>query len=352
MISAGMSLNTSLFRAGERIAVAVSGGADSTALLLAMLERRVELGLGVSAVHLHHGLRGAEADGDRDFVVELCARMEVALRVEHVDVAAAARANRETLEEAARSARLAFFQKVVASGEATAVATAHTLNDQAETVMAKLLRGAWTEGIGAIHPVLEMAGGCVIRPMLHLKREAVEAFLRARGQSWREDSSNASMEHTRNRIRRDLMPMLRSFNPQIDSALANVAELAREEEARWGVEIDRLLPQLLLPGKPVRGGGRAVGTQLGEQSYAIEIERLRPLEMATRRRILRAAVKRMGLSVSASDTLRLLRICGLAPKTSIPDGTVSAKVGSKLSLGSGLQAERSARELRLTRRDS
>src|SRR6187402_438158 len=347
-----LPLNTSLFRPGDRIAVAASGGADSTSLLLALHEQRIALGIGLSAVHLHHGTRGAESDRDRDFVQALCARLDLPLHLAEFDVPAAAEAEDGTLEEAARNARLELFRKLMLAGEATMVATAHTQDDQAETVLAKLLRGAWTEGLSGIHPILFLGEGerlPVIRPLLHVTRGQVEAFLKARGEAWCEDSSNASTKHTRNRIRHDLMPKMREFNPQIASALATTAELAREEEARWAIEIERLLPQLLLPGKPVRGGGRAVGTVPGESAFSLEIERLRPMDLPLRRRILRGAVKRLGLSLSAADTLRLLRLAGLAPATAAPDPTVSAKVGARLSLGSGLQAERSARELRLSR---
>ena len=163
--------------AGERVCVAVSGGADSVALLLALIRRQIarrsSLGVVLSAVHVHHGLRGAEADADEAFVRELCERLEVPLTVERVDVAADRSAEREGFEEAARELRYAVFWELMKSGKADVVATAHTLDDQAETVMMKLLRGAWTEGIGGIAPVIErpsqrlrVGAVRIVRPML------------------------------------------------------------------------------------------------------------------------------------------------------------------------------------------
>ena len=150
----GLEIDRSWVRAGERVCVAVSGGADSVALLVGMWEQRVELGLGVSAAHVHHGLRGVEADADEAFVRELCAGMGVALSVFRVDTAERQREEREGMEEAARELRYAALRGLMERGEADVVATAHTLDDQAETVMMKLLRGAWTEGLGGISPVV------------------------------------------------------------------------------------------------------------------------------------------------------------------------------------------------------
>lgn len=345
-----LPLNKSLLPTGSHVTVAVSGGADSTALMVALHEQKNELGVGVSAIHLHHGIRGKEADLDREFVQKLCEKLDIPLSLAEADIPAQAAQNRETLEEAARNARLKLFKAHLEQNNADLVATAHTEDDQAETVLLKMIRGAWLEGLGAIHPRVELGRGALVRPILHVRRAEIEAFLKARGQKWREDSTNASEEYTRNRVRHMIMPLLREFNPQITGTLASLAELAREDAERVGREVERMLPQLLLPGKPVRGGGRAVGSE--EKSVAVEIERLRTLDMPTRRRILRAAAKELGCRISAVETMRLLRLCGLQPETSPPDGTVAAKAGTKLMLPDGLIAERSVRELRLTRKMS
>lgn len=388
-LTSTLPLQRALLPTGSRVAIAVSGGADSTALLLALHEQAGELGIGLVAAHLHHGLRGAEADEDRQFVRDLCARLDLALIEDAISIPAQqAEANTggNGVEELARHARLRFFAGIVASGQAHLVATAHTADDQAETVVMKLLRGAWTEGMGGIAPVLELAAdgsplsasalnnvrvehgsgggiagrvantgfvapgaGRIVRPLLAASREQVIAFLQARDQPWREDSSNRSDAHMRNRVRAQLMPLLREFNPSITDTLAQTAELAREEEARWSTEIARLYTQLAIPGRPVRGGGRSVGTGVEEQTVAFDIERLRGLDLPSRRRLLRLAASRMGVNLTAAETLRLLQLAGIAPPTTPADATVPSKPNSRLQFRDGLHAERSVRELRLSR---
>lgn len=344
MALALFNLHTGLFHPGDRVCAAVSGGADSVALLLALAETKGDLGIGLSAVHVEHGIRGEEGKADAAFVRELCQRLEVPLTIAEVDVPARVEQEKESVEDAARKLRYQVF----AGLEVDAVATAHTQDDQAETVLMKLMRGAWTEGLGGISPVV--AGRPkIIRPMLAVTRAEVEAFLDARKQPWRTDSTNHSLDLTRNRVRHELMPLLRQFNPQIAAALSQTAELARGEEEYWNSEISRLLPGLVMPGTPVRGGGRSAETAPGTKSIAFEIERLRPLSLAARRRVLRAAVAGLGCRLSFTETAKLLAMCGLAGEGWIPDPTVSPKVGSQLHLANGLRAKRTARELQVSR---
>ncbi len=147
------------------------------------------------------------------------------------------KANGETIEEAARRLRYRWFRQLMASGEVEAVATAHTRDDQAETVLAKFLRGAWTEGLSGIHPVVEFPEGRILRPLLSTTRAEVEAYLGAQGQGWREDSSNRHLTYTRNRIRHELLPLLEGWNPRLREHLAQMAQLARDEEAWWTSEV-------------------------------------------------------------------------------------------------------------------
>jgi tRNA(Ile)-lysidine synthase len=380
-VKTSLAIDRGLLRAGERVCVAVSGGADSVALLLGLVEantasaqNKEPLGVVLSAAHVHHGLRGVEADGDEAFVRELCERVGVPLRVFRVDTAARQVEEGEGLEEAARELRYAALRELMASGEVDVVATAHTLDDQAETVVMKMLRGAWTEGLGGISPTIELRstagekqilpfrqaqgqddnslGGRIVRPLLGVRRVEVEAFLQARGQAWREDASNADVSLTRNRVRHVLMPMLREFNPGVDALLARTAEVAREEEAFWRVEVGRVLPQALLPGKPVRGGGRAVSTAVGDVGYAMEIERLRTMPSALRRRLVRAAARRVfeerdgeGYVLSGEETAKVLALAGFGGV----GVAVMGKIGSRLELHGGLRVERSAREIRFWR---
>jgi tRNA(Ile)-lysidine synthase len=344
---------------GDRIAVAISGGADSVALLLTLHAanhaKHDALGVGLSAIHVHHGLRAAEADLDQHFVESLCASLGVPLHVHHASVPqrladARAAGDPETLEEAARAVRYDLFHSLLASGQADSILTAHTLNDQAETVLLKLLRGAWTEGLSAIHPVITLPKGKILRPFLFTRRADIESFLDSLNQPWRTDSTNADTVHTRNRVRHQLLPQLRALNPSIDQTLANLAQLARDDEARWQADLARLLPQLLLPGKPVRGGGRAVPTAADESpSVSIDLDRLRPLDPALQGRVLRAAARQLGARLSFDETARLLALCGLRPYPPAGAPTIVPRTGATLQLANNLRAERSAREIRLFR---
>ena len=349
----GLPLDTSLLKPGMRLGVALSGGADSVALLRALAERRQELGLVLHAAHLHHGLRGAEADGDLEFCRAMAAKLDVPFHEARVDTAVEARADAktgkpaETIEEAARRLRYSWFWQLLSKGPLhvmaphavvlDAIATAHTLDDQAETVLAKFLRGAWTEGLAGISPRLESpdGGGAILRPLLDTKRSEIEAYLNALGQPWREDSSNRHLTFTRNRIRHELLPLLEGWNPRLREHLAQMAELAHDEEAWWQAELARLAPQMILPGRPARGGGRAAGEGTGA-GLAIEVSRLAALAPAMQRRLVRYAAQQFGaaLDFSATEAVRSLALGGRA--------------GQRLALPQGLCAERTARELRLS----
>lgn len=348
-----LPLDTTLLKPGMRLAVALSGGADSVALLRILAARSAELGLVLHAAHLHHGLRGAEADGDLEFCRELAAKLGLPFHEARVDTAREAAANpksgksaetgeanetgkpAESIEEAARRLRYAWFRQLLASGEVDAIATAHTLDDQAETVLGKFLRGAWTEGLAGIAPKLETAEGEIVRPLLAATHSEIESYLRALGQDWCEDSSNRNLAFTRNRIRNELLQLLEGWNPRLREHMAQMATLARDEEAWWQAELARLAPQLLLPGRPVRGGGRAAGGGF-DSGVAIEASRLAALAPALQRRLIRCAAERFGaaLDFSATESIRSLALTGRA--------------GQKLALPHGLLAEKTARELRLS----
>ncbi len=319
--------------------IAVSGGADSTALLRTLVTQRAELGIVLSVVHVEHGLRGEFAARDATFVAALAEEFKLPCKVVAVDTPMRAAEQKESIEEAARNLRYQVFRDVLASGEADTIATAHTLDDQAETVLMKLLRGAWTEGLSGIHPVLRMDGaGVCVRPLLNVTRAQIEATLRALKQPWCEDETNRSLAHTRNRVRHELLPVLREYNPQIEQALAHIAANARAEEQHWQAELARVLPQLLLPGKPVRGGGRSVATAPGAASVAIEVARLQALDAGLRRRVLRAAAERCGATLDFDATESLLGLAG-----------AKSPAAKRLELAGGVRVERTARELQFAR---
>jgi tRNA(Ile)-lysidine synthase len=289
---------TELLHAGDRVGVAVSGGIDSVALLRVLLELRGELGIVLSVVHFNHKLRGAESEADQEFVAGLARAHDLEFHVDGEDVGLHAAEERVSVEAAARELRYGFFQYLLGSdagslgGEAPVptgsanrsdgsaappksgpqglkpssdqphngttevvpfpilngarsrvlnkIATGHTLDDQAETVLMRMIRGSGVTGLGGIHPRLLVEDddgeicGEIVRPLIGVRRRELESYLREIGQSWREDSSNTDSAFTRNRLRRLVVPLLeKEFNPAVAESLAELAEIARGEEDYW-----------------------------------------------------------------------------------------------------------------------
>jgi tRNA(Ile)-lysidine synthase len=214
----------SLWANGMRVVAAVSGGSDSVALafLLRELAARGQVVL-AGIAHLHHHIRGGDADADAHFARVLAERLGVPVIVGNADVPAEARAHSVSLEVAGRHARQKFYRDAMASVTAERVATAHTLDDQAETVMLRLLRGAGTAGLAAMAARRDH----IIRPLLDTTRDELRHYLREIGEPWREDVTNEDRSIPRNFVRHDVMPRLRELNAQADAALARAAEILR-----------------------------------------------------------------------------------------------------------------------------
>jgi tRNA(Ile)-lysidine synthase len=220
-----------LVYAGDRVAVAVSGGADSVALLLLLLELREELGIVLSVAHVNHKLRGRESDGDERFVRDLAAKHGLEFSCETAVVR-----ERSGIESAARRRRYEFFARLLNDSKVTKIATAHTLDDQAETVLLRLFRGTGIRGLGGIHRRLRLTNDHrtsseVVRPLLGFRRAELREYLRECEQDWREDSSNQDEMFTRNRLRGRLLPLIvEDFGDSALEHLAELAEIARAEE--------------------------------------------------------------------------------------------------------------------------
>jgi tRNA(Ile)-lysidine synthase len=228
-----------LLKPGDRIGAAVSGGSDSVALLRLLFEIRKSLGVVLSVVHVNHKLRGAESDEDQQFVAKLAADHKLSFCEAAVDVAAHATQKRISTEAAARELRYHYFTQLLRNKSLDKVATGHNLDDQAETVLMRLLRGTGMRGLRGIQPRLELEPGEVVRPLLSFRRGELQAYLNALGQPWREDSTNLESKHTRNRVRQKLVPLLeKEFNPSITLNLAELAEIARAEEDYWESEVE------------------------------------------------------------------------------------------------------------------
>lgn len=222
-----------LVKQGDQITAGVSGGADSVCLLLCLASLAKQENFSLRAVHVHHGLRGEAADQDQVFVQELCRRLQVPCSCFGVDVAALARREHWSLEEAGRWVRYQILRREAGAGK---VAVAHHQGDQAETILGNLLRGTGIRGAGGMAP----ESGGIIRPLLSCTREEIEAFLQEQGQEWREDATNQDACYTRNRIRLHLLPLAeQEINSRSQEHLAAFGEQARE--------LDQLLEELSGP---------------------------------------------------------------------------------------------------------
>ena len=231
--------NAGMLAPGDRVGVAVSGGADSVALLRILERIQADLGISLLVVHFDHQLRGAESDRDAQFVSALAGSLGLDFVLHREDVAAAAERHGWNIEDAARTLRYAFFQRVIDEGCATRIAVAHTADDQAETVISHVIRGTGPAGLGGIYPVAGSGAGTIVRPLLSFRRSALRSHLEALGQTWCEDSSNADLHRMRARIRAWLLPVLeRDFSPRIVDHLCELARLSREEEVFWSALVE------------------------------------------------------------------------------------------------------------------
>ena len=231
-----------LLRPGDRVGVAVSGGADSVALLRVLLELRSELGIVLAVAHFNHGLRGEQAAADEAFVAELAKQHGLECFIGHGDVRTHASTNKLTVEAAGRDLRYRWFAETARQHRLDRIATAHTLDDQAETVLLKFLRGAGTRGLAGIYPIVNREAFRIVRPLLCVSRAEVEEYLSSLAQAWREDESNLDRRFLRNRIRHELLPLLeRDFNPNARQVLAELAVIAQAEQQYWDELVARHL---------------------------------------------------------------------------------------------------------------
>jgi tRNA(Ile)-lysidine synthase len=267
-----------------RLGVAVSGGADSVYLLHWAVER----GRAAAVLHVNHQLRGAESDADEEFVRGLAREFGLPVYVLKEEVSGG------NVEQEARRARYRFFEEQIAAGVCEAVATGHTLDDQAETVLYRFLRGAGTAGLSGIRPAT--ANG-MIRPLLGMRREEIRTWLRNRNIQWQEDRSNEKLEFARNRIRLRLMPeLVQTLNPALPQVLATTALWAQGEEDYWASEIDRLA---------------AVHLIQTSETVLISIRPFIQLPVAAQRRLLRAAIESVRHSLRSIDFAHIEAIRGM-----------------------------------------
>ena len=286
-----------------RVLVALSGGADSTALLLRLAELLKESGIaGLYAAHLHHGIRGQSAERDLAFCEELCKKIGVPILTERADAPAYAKEHGLTLEQAARELRYDFLERARVQLCADVIAVAHHKGDQAETVLMHLLRGCGLSGLTG----MRAKSGRIVRPMLDCTRAEILAYLAERKQPFCEDETNAQNEAFRNRVRNELIPALEAVQPNVSEALCKTAALCAEDEAYLQQLSEEAEREILL----------------GEGLKRKELSLL-PLPLGAR--ILKRRVYALDEDVSEADVRRVLALA-------------TAKTGTAIELSGGYHA--------------
>lgn len=357
-----------LIRAGDRVAVAVSGGVDSVALLLLLMELRSEVGILLSIAHVNHKLRGEESDDDERFVTELARQHGLEL----YRCTAALDPADPGIEAAARELRYDFFRQLAREHRVAKIATAHTLDDQAETVLLRILRGSGIRGLAGIHPRLTLSqfdlaetrqprvvppraefpqvelpqatepkatddkhrrpGGEVIRPLLAFRRAELQEFLREQDQVWREDSTNRDPRFLRNRIRHRLIPVIaEEFGDDAIEHLADLAQIARAEEDHWSLVHPEIHAHT---GSPPNASSRDVSSP-DPSTDSVAIAALLALPLADQRRLIRGwleANRAPGLSFRMVEEILDLAQAAAGRTLELPAGYVVRRTRSHLSI--------------------
>jgi len=296
---------------GEKVVLGVSGGADSIALLYALNEL-TNYGFELIVAHLNHGIREDAAKREANFVKETAKSLGLTFVYGEVDTFKYKEESGLSLEDAARTLRYKFFNQVLNKHYATKIATAHTLDDQAETVLMRLLRGSGSKGLSGIPPV----SNPIVRPLIDTRRSEIEQYLRSKGVNWIEDPTNESMEFLRNRVRHDLLVELESYNPQIKETLSRTADILRSEDEFITREALKHFDNIFSTNK-----SELIG----------DLKNYRNIEKAIRFSLLRLAIGKLNNSlknissihiVSADDFLLSETASG---EVELPQGTVMAK---------------------------
>jgi tRNA(Ile)-lysidine synthase len=326
-----------LLREGDRVGVAVSGGADSVALLLLLLDLQPKLGIALYVLHFHHQLRARAADADEKFVSRLAAKHKLPFIRGTADVNAIARREKSNLEDAARRARYAFFAQTAEQHNLAKIAVAHIADDQAETVLAHILRGTGLAGLGGIHP----QAGKIVRPLLSASRADVHAFLKSRKQPWREDATNRDITKTRARIREKLLPLLKKqFQPRVVEHLAALSAHARRDNAL----LDHLAEEFLAANLTFVPEGASVRvmdllTNSFEPRTAVQIDAPPSHDGASSglaSRLIRLIVRRLKAESAKSRSTELTAL----HVSQILDLARSGRTGACLALPGGIQVRR------------
>jgi tRNA(Ile)-lysidine synthase len=302
-----------LLSGGEKLVVAVSGGADSVCLLHILVNLQLKIKLQIA--HLNHQLRGANSDADAEYVAELARKLAIPCTIEKRDVKGYQKAQRLSLEEAAREVRYRFLAEVVKSIGTGRVAAGHTKDDHIETILMHLIRGSGTRGLRGLQPSTLWQSGAesltIIRPLLEISHQETEGYCRQHNLKPRLDASNLSLSPLRNRVRQQLMPLLESYNPAVAEALLRTGRIADDDINFLDEQVSRLWDEVI----------RQEGKTLILDKAAFE-----PLPPALKRYLLRAAVERLLGSAKDVEMRHIEEMMALANKPA----------GKRLNLPGGL----------------
>lgn len=284
----------------QQVVVAVSGGADSTALLLALdeLVKAKRLQVSVTVAHLNHGLRGEQGEQDALWVNELAQGMGQRIALEKIDVREHASESRDNLEQAARRARYQFLLDVAEREQAAFVLSAHTMDDQAETVLLRLMRGSGVEGLGGINPVRVLDPEkqvLLIRPLIRWARRAdTESYCHERNVVFRADAMNEDESFSRVRVRKQLLPLMETFNRRIVEALSRTAAMLQTDSSALQIQAQELL--------------REAGTEDSIGPMALRVDVLALAHVSVRRRALRQWITRVRGNTRRLELVHLLAV--------------------------------------------
>ena len=287
-----------LIKPNDKVLVGVSGGPDSMALLFALKQLEGVLGHKVSAVHVNHHLRGEESDEDEKYVVRRAKEWNIPICVMHVDVIGELKKHGGNKQAVSRKLRYRAFKQVAEEKRADRLALAHHADDQLETVLMRLVRGTGLAGLSGMDWSRIWEGYILIRPLLGFTKEEIISFCRENELSPREDSSNCSLEYTRNRIRHELIPVVKKLNPRADKAILKLSDLIREEEKDWDFRVKKALEQVVI--------------EWGENCYILDVSSFLHLSVALQRRVVKLILSYlchqdlMELSLDKVDQVRKL----------------------------------------------
>ncbi|MBI9089583.1 MAG: tRNA lysidine(34) synthetase TilS [Desulfobacterium sp.] len=284
---------------GQSVLLGVSGGPDSVALLLAFLAIKNEYRLNLGIAHINHTLRGEESLGDEGFVRNLAEAHALPFHLERVDVAALARKNRQSVEEAARDVRYAFFERICRENAYTKTALGHNLNDNAELILMNLLRGSGPKGLSGIPPTRD---NWIIRPLMEQSREEIIAFLNAENQAYVTDSTNLETVFLRNRVRHLLIPLLeKEYNPGITQTLNRLSRILRDEEAWMETETGTVFERTKV--------------EASDTQVLLCLDAFNALPTALKRRVARKALERVKSDLKRITLTHIDAIAQLAAAT-------------------------------------